>query len=202
MDGYFDNEESEQESSENDEWIEVENLLIDEEQTPKSSIEKTDDELVKSELEIDTIQQDTRDETELLLEQLSDLETEKEEVNDIPEVLLEDENILTPDEPMDEPDTVDEMEENVHSPILDIAPEPEIESKPLSELSPEEEVTIKDLMENPNLVTPTFGEILVSQHKFSEARHIFMELLKREPDNLRFLKKVEFLDKFLATQEV
>ena len=57
-------------------------------------------------------------------------------------------------------------------------------------------------MENPNLVTPTFGEILVSQRKFSEARHIFVELLKREPDNERFQKKVQFLDKFLAAQKV
>jgi tetratricopeptide (TPR) repeat protein len=64
----------------------------------------------------------------------------------------------------------------------------------------DEEVTISDMLENPNLVTPTFGEILIAQHKFSEARHVFVELAKKEPENTRFMKKIQFLDKFLEAQ--
>lgn len=64
----------------------------------------------------------------------------------------------------------------------------------------DEEVTINDMLENPNLVTPTFGEILIAQHKFSEARHVFKELLKKEPENTRFIKKIQFLDRFLQAE--
>ena len=63
------------------------------------------------------------------------------------------------------------------------------------------EVTIGDMLKNPNLVTPTFGEILIAQHKFSEARHVFVELSKKEPENTRFMKKIEFLDKFLQAEQ-
>ena len=64
----------------------------------------------------------------------------------------------------------------------------------------DDEVTIKDMLHNPNLVTPTFGEILIAQHKFSEARHVFVELSKKEPDNTRFMKKIQFLDKFIQAE--
>jgi len=54
----------------------------------------------------------------------------------------------------------------------------------------EDDITINDLMDNPTLITPTFGEILIAQKKFTEARHVFSELLNREPDNVRIQKKI------------
>ncbi|NOG43696.1 MAG: hypothetical protein HND50_00565 [Calditrichaeota bacterium] len=215
MDGYFDSEEDDQ-SEETDEWIEVENLLIDEEESSEPVV-AANNEQPDSQIEADSEIQNTRDETELLLEQLSDLgvddNSEKQattdstvinkegpaEINPL-DTLTESEKLLVPELEEDETQA-DSQQETVLEPLPDVTPEPEFEPLKPSELSSDEEVTIKDLMENPNLVTPTFGEILVSQRKFSEARHIFMELLKREPDNLRFLKKVEFLDKFLAVQK-
>ena len=189
MDGYFDkDEESGSQSSDGDEWIEVENLLIDEE-VSTSAQDSTE-----------TIEHDTIDETERLLEQLSDLETEEKAVEENLEEPIEEENTLAPDTQIGDP-APDDVGEPVPSSTPDVAPGPVAENNPAPELSGEEEVTIKDLVENPNLVTPTFGEILVSQHNFSEARHIFMELLKREPDNQRFIKKVQFLDKFLEAQK-
>jgi len=201
MDGYFDTDEESAQESSDDEWIEVENLLIDEEETSTHAAVTDEAETGVDEMNEELTESETRDETELLLEQLSDLETEEKVVEEKAEVLPENE-ILSPQEMANEPEPVEEPEESIIPPIPDTVPEPVIETSKLSELNPEEEVTIQDLMENPNLVTPTFGEILVSQRKFSEARHIFMELLKREPDNLRFLKKVQFLDKFIATQKV
>ncbi len=276
MDGYFDKDKAPgQQSLENDEWIEVENLLIDEEETSTSIGANLDNLLTENELDSDRIPEDTRDETELLLEELSSLETSEEEAGETSDILNDKENIAVPAEQLDEPAPLEEVsspelteeiaeevsealtdeedismldeqldepapleevsspelteevaevstetlsdeennsvsdepapvtdvEEKDTAPIPDIVPEPVAEEKSFPEYSQEEEVTIKDLMENPNLVTPTFGEILVSQHKFTEARHIFLELLEREPGNLKLTKKVQFLDKFLEAQK-
>ncbi len=64
----------------------------------------------------------------------------------------------------------------------------------------EKTMSIDEIMANPSLVTPTFGEILISQRKFAEARHVFLKLWERHPDNPRFKEKVEFLDKLIKLQ--
>lgn len=64
----------------------------------------------------------------------------------------------------------------------------------------EKSMSIDEIMANPSLVTPTFGEILISQRKFAEARHVFLKLWERHPDNPRFKEKVEFLDKLIKLQ--
>ncbi len=65
----------------------------------------------------------------------------------------------------------------------------------------EEEVNIEDILQNPSLLTPTFGEILIAQKKFKDAREVFMALSRREPENDRFLKKIDFLNKIVAIQK-
>ncbi len=62
----------------------------------------------------------------------------------------------------------------------------------------EDEVSINDILENPNLLTTTFGEILIAQKKFGDALRVFKELAKRDPENVRLKKKIEFLDKMVA----
>jgi hypothetical protein len=57
---------------------------------------------------------------------------------------------------------------------------------------------ISDIMTNPSLLTPTFGEILISQKKFEDARRVFEELAKQNPENKRFKKKIDFLDKIVS----
>jgi tetratricopeptide (TPR) repeat protein len=51
--------------------------------------------------------------------------------------------------------------------------------------------------ENPKLISQTLAEILVSQKKYSEARNMFLALKKREPDNMRYDKKIEFLTRII-----
>ncbi len=65
----------------------------------------------------------------------------------------------------------------------------------------EEDVNIEDILQNPSLLTPTFGEILIAQKKFKDAREVFMVLSRREPDNERFQKKIDFLNKIVAIQK-
>jgi len=62
-------------------------------------------------------------------------------------------------------------------------------------------LTIEQILENPNLVTPTFGEILIAQRKFTDAKMVFSELAKRDPQNQRFRRKIEFLDKIITVQK-
>jgi len=65
----------------------------------------------------------------------------------------------------------------------------------------DDEVNIEDILQNPSLLTPTFGEILIAQKKFKDAREVFNTLAKRESDNKRFIKKIEFLNKIVAMQK-
>ena len=74
------------------------------------------------------------------------------------------------------------------------------EETPLKAID-EESVNIEEILENPSLLTPTFGEILIAQKKFEDARRVFQELQNRQPDNPKFKKKLEFLDKIIAFQK-
>lgn len=65
----------------------------------------------------------------------------------------------------------------------------------------EETLSIEQVLENPSLLTPTFGEILIAQRKFEDARQVFCELAKRDPQNMRLKKKIEFLDKMINVQK-
>jgi len=94
-----------------------------------------------------------------------------------------------------EPEGIDEQD-LIFIKRKDIASKTEEESKDESESS----VSLDDIMANPSLVTPTFGEILISQRKFDEARQVFLNLSERQPDNPRFKEKVEFLEKLIKLQ--
>ncbi len=65
----------------------------------------------------------------------------------------------------------------------------------------EENVDIEEILENPRMLTPTFGEILIAQKKFEDARKVFRELYQRDPQNFRLKKKIDFLDKIIAFQK-
>ncbi len=65
----------------------------------------------------------------------------------------------------------------------------------------EDAVDIEDILNNPSLLTPTFGEILIAQHKFEDALKVFQTLIKKEPGNLRFQKKIEFLTKLVSAKK-
>ncbi len=70
-----------------------------------------------------------------------------------------------------------------------------------AEESEAEEGDINEIMNNDSLVTPTFGEILIAQKKFEEARRVFAKLSEEDPDNERYKKKLQFLDKLIAMQK-
>ena len=150
------------ESPENDEeeWLEVQDIIIEEQPEPEAEIPVVEEQAAPV------------NETDKLISEL-ELVSEEEEA------------LLMDDEP---------FEENVEEQSPSSGPE-----QPVSGVG-EEDVTIEKLMLNPNLITPTFGEILIAQKKFAEARHVFMELSKREPDNPRFVRKISFLEKFLQVQ--
>ncbi len=65
----------------------------------------------------------------------------------------------------------------------------------------EDAVDIDDILNNPSLLTPTFGEILIAQHKFEDALKVFRALIKKDPENPRFQKKIEFLNKLVSAKK-
>ena len=195
MDGYLDetpkNANVSEEPLEQDEWLEVDDLIIADEPSPSSEIE-----------EIPTGGKNEMDETQHLLEELSSdddeidfsiLSDEKEEPGPDIEAVDDKNNVEETPPPVVEKSAEDKSWQEVE-PINLEKFEPAV---PVVSLEDNEEVTIEKLMKNPNLVTPTFGEILIAQRKFTEARHVFSQLAQREPGNPKFAKKIIFLDKFL-----
>ncbi len=149
--------ESAPEESGEEEWLEVQDIIIEDEAT-------TEPPVVEEENSVP-------DEAEKLISELENSSGEDD-------ALLMDDEVLPP--------------ETEAAPVYKAEP---LDMPP--EETREDDVTIEKLMNNPNLITPTFGEILIAQKKFVEARHVFMELSKKEPDNPRFVRKISFLDKFL-----
>lgn len=185
----------EDETIDEDEWLEVENLLIDEEYEDLESTELDTYSSVLPQSEM------LRNDTELLLEELKSADSNPPEPDS--EIEFETEAVDAEKSPQStEAETAEKnLEESPFAEDDDYTQKTSYQEQNAIDFEGEEsEVTIRDLMENPNLVTPTFGEILIAQHKFSEARHVFLELQKRAPQNQRFSKKIDFLNKFLEAQ--
>jgi len=51
------------------------------------------------------------------------------------------------------------------------------------------------------IVTPTLGEIYTAQHQYSKAINVFELLLKKEPGNEMYTRKIEYLNKRLKESE-
>ena len=65
----------------------------------------------------------------------------------------------------------------------------------------EENVSIEEILSNPKMLTPTFGEILIAQKKFADALRVFTELSKNDPGNNRITRKIDFLKKLVEFQK-
>jgi len=88
--------------------------------------------------------------------------------------------------------------EEIIEDTAEISPAPAEEKTTLPD---DEHVDIEDILSNPSLLTPTFGEILIAQRKFDDARQVFLELSKRQPDDERIKKKIIFLEKIVAADK-
>ena len=65
----------------------------------------------------------------------------------------------------------------------------------------DENVSIEEILSNPKMLTPTFGEILIAQKKFTDALRVFTELSKNDPGNIRINRKIDFLKKLVEFQK-
>ncbi|MFO7889677.1 MAG: tetratricopeptide repeat protein [bacterium] len=75
------------------------------------------------------------------------------------------------------------------------SPEPE---KPETDSHPREEKTKeKESAKEDNLVTPTLGEIYSAQGQISKAIEVYKKLLEKNPDNKKYQKKIQELEKEL-----
>jgi len=74
-----------------------------------------------------------------------------------------------------------------------------LKPEPVIEGPADSEDGIEEILKNPKLLTPTFGEILIAQKKFNEARQVFKKLADQEPGNERFTRKVEFIERMIAS---
>jgi tetratricopeptide (TPR) repeat protein len=218
---------SEDEDAGYDDWMEVENLLGDEQYSepkretgdpfinvvPPSEMLKNDTELLLEELrnaeaqaDMETSISDEYENAKFELETDENADIEDSVNNESNSFMSGEESSYMNEVIMEENEeiahNVKENENHFNNEKYQTPEKTSSEEPPDEESEMEEEVTIQDLMHNPNLVTPTFGEILIAQHKFNEARHVFMELSKKEPANPRFKKKIIFLDKFLQAQNL
>ncbi len=52
----------------------------------------------------------------------------------------------------------------------------------------------------PPILSPTLGEIYISQGRFEEAKEVFKQLLEKDPGNARFQKKIADIEAMIAKQ--
>ncbi len=65
----------------------------------------------------------------------------------------------------------------------------------------DENASIDEILSNPKMLTPTFGEILIAQKKFNDAKRVFTELSKKDPNNDHLKRKIEFLNKLVKLEK-
>ncbi len=118
-----------------------------------------------------------------------------------PEMISEQAPESVPETPTQETAAVEEVLERVETSLEEKTKQEKQITPPTPSIGDEEAVNIEEILENPSLLTPTFGEILIAQKKFDDARRVFQELLNQQPDNERFKKKLQFLDKIIAFQK-
>jgi hypothetical protein len=75
---------------------------------------------------------------------------------------------------------------------------PKVEELPVIE---DENASIDEILSNPKMLTPTFGEILIAQKKFGDAQRVFTALSKKDPGNNRLKRKIEFLNKLVKLEK-
>jgi len=101
-------------------------------------------------------------------------------------------------------------EEDFNLPEVPAAPEtPEkkvVEVNKIEDLSfkekkiPTQKATTK--VTKPPILSPTLGEIYIAQGRFEEAIEVFRQLLQKDPQNARFRRKIEDLQKILAKKNL
>ena len=84
--------------------------------------------------------------------------------------------------------------EDAEDDITEVYDQPRVEALPAID---DENASIDEILNNPKMLTPTFGEILIAQKKFSDAQRVFKELLKKDPENKNLNRKMDFLKKLV-----
>lgn len=219
MDGIFeerDLEENDEEFPEGglEDFDEDETQMAEERPILDTSIIFTDREQIESEepepkIEESGTQLSDVDEDMDLLEKESELEPKEIDENiDIDNSKLQDQQTVDADlgdndismvikEIEKKGDKLISQEDNEED-VTETSDHPEVVSLPTIE---DENASIDEILSNPKMLTPTFGEILIAQKKFNDARRVFTELSKKEPNNVNLKRKIEFLNKLVKLEK-
>lgn len=97
----------------------------------------------------------------------------------------------------------DESEEllDFRSVVKDIISETEPGDREIGGESAAEENEEWDETDRPPIVTPTVGEIYIAQGRFEEAVNVFHQLLREDPENQRYQRKVNYLKQIIEEQK-
>jgi tetratricopeptide (TPR) repeat protein len=181
---------------------ETEELTIGEEKAEKTP----DDEFLDFTTFVSDVIKDTDDKSEdkkeIGFEELALPEDEQK-----PEMITgEPEETGEPKSSLPESETDIPVEADFDAEIL-----PKEEEKPVAEPDesvpemdiPEESVPqkIKTKFEKPPILSPTLGEIYIAQGRFEEAIDVFNQLLDKDPENTRFKRKIDDLQKIMLKKK-
>ncbi len=139
----------------------------------------------------------------LLEEEIPDQQKEADTDIDFQDELIEESEVPEGDKFLDNPDQLSKIIDQLEKRDEDTVQKVKVENleQDIPGETDREEGDINDIMNNSSLVTPTFGEILIAQKKFGEARTVFVKLTEENPENERYKKKLQFLDKLIAMQK-
>ena len=184
-------------------------IVFMDKEKPKSL--KIEDQIEESDTQISDTEEDLK-----LLEKEIDLESDENEDStlDDDEEDIEFDNINLQDQQTEDADLVDDeismMIEEIEKKgdklisqddveeATEVSDQPRIEALPAIE---DENASIDEILNNPKMLTPTFGEILIAQKKFRDAQRVFTELTKKDPNNNNLKRKIEFLNKLVKFEK-
>ena len=75
------------------------------------------------------------------------------------------------------------------------------EAEEISSVHFEEVQKGDSLVNKPNILSPTIGEIYIAQGRFDEAVDVFKKLLQKEPDNQKYQKKITDIQQIIEKQK-
>ena len=97
---------------------------------------------------------------------------------------------------------------NLPEPVAEppAAPPKLVEVDKIEAITPKEKKTaarkVTAKVTKPPILSPTLGEIYIAQGRFEEAIEVFKQLLQKDPQNARFRRKIEDLQKILAKKNL
>lgn len=131
-----------------------------------------------------------KDKDQAAAQEIAAKEDRSEKAKEKEEEFIKEEDFIFPEKPAEKPPTTKKI---VEVDKIEV-------SIPSEKKAPGKRETTK--VSKPPILSPTLGEIYIAQGRFEEAIEVFNQLLQKDPQNSRFKRKIEDLQKIMSKRNL